>query len=276
MDEESLPLISVVVTGYRRPDLLARTVESLLARISYPRERLELILCDDGSSMQEQAEMMTLPFDDWLLATKNEGLGRNTNKGILRARGSLILHLQDDWLCIGPSDFLPVAVQLLDERPDIAMVRFHPIPDPELVSDTYMTASGHRALLLKARLFERTGQYAYTDNPHLKRRSVHERLGMYRENVPMTTMEIDFCKRVNADSETVIAFIEGYDSFLHLGQDRSFNPTRLKRVRKIALLRNPLTRWPLILVLYLKKRIRLGRRSSHTGKQGKSPSDRSS
>ena len=40
-------LVSVLVISYRRPRLLARTVESFLQTTSYPT--LELMLADDGS-----------------------------------------------------------------------------------------------------------------------------------------------------------------------------------------------------------------------------------
>jgi glycosyltransferase involved in cell wall biosynthesis len=253
MMNASLPLISVVIVGYRRVDLMTRTLRSFLEVSSYPRERLELIACDDGSGSDQQSLIRQLPFDIFLLAATNQGLGRNTNKGLQAARGAYILQLQDDWLCLGPSDFLEAAIELLEERPDVSLVRFHPRACESLPGEEFTTASGRQALIVSSGLYRSSGMYSYSDNPHIKRAAFHRRIGMYRERVPMTVMELDFCARVDRDADTKIAFLEGYCAFEHLGRDRSFNPTQKLRVRKIALLRNPITRWPFILFLRLKR-----------------------
>jgi glycosyltransferase involved in cell wall biosynthesis len=66
-------LISVVFVTYRRLDLLKRTLDSLREWCSYPS--LELILADDGSPRKIQEAMRSLPFDRYLFAKKNEGIG---------------------------------------------------------------------------------------------------------------------------------------------------------------------------------------------------------
>ena len=56
-----LPLISVVVVGYDRFDLLENTITSFLETTTYPRTSLELILCDDGSPVSVQIECERFP-----------------------------------------------------------------------------------------------------------------------------------------------------------------------------------------------------------------------
>lgn len=249
-----LPLITVVVMGYRRSALLTRTIHSLLEVTSYPH--IETILCDDGSPRQEQSEMRHLPFDRFLLAKQNEGLGRNANKGIHAATGQYILHLQDDWLCRGPVDFLEAAVCVLQERKDIGMVRFRPI-SVDAPHERYQTQSGLVARVYESNIFARTGQYAYTDNPHLKTKEFHDALGPYREHVPMTTMELDFSRRVDEQTRFRVAFIDGYDVFEHIGAAHSFNPSARRAALGARLRANPVTRWPF--QLYLRLRHRKGR-----------------
>jgi len=90
------PLISVVIIGYKRIDELKKTHSTFLQNINYPRDRIELILCDDGSPYEMQQEMKKLDFDKFLLSSKNEGMGKNTNKGLIAATGDYIVQLHDD------------------------------------------------------------------------------------------------------------------------------------------------------------------------------------
>lgn len=248
---QELPLITVIIMGYRRPLLLTRTLYSLLEIASYPH--IETILCDDGSPRQDQVQMYRLPFDKFLLAKKNEGLGRNTNKGIQAARGQYILHLQDDWVCRGPTDFMEAGVTVMEERGDIGMVRFRPL-SVDAPHERYQTQSGLSVRVYEPGIYARTGQYAYSDNPHLKTRRFHEVLGFYRERVAMTKMELDFARRVDEQARFRVAYIDGYDVFEHIGAEYSFNPSAKRSVLKARLLKNPLTRWPFQLYLHLRHR----------------------
>ena len=55
------PLVSVLFVTYKRIDLLGEAVHGLLKNTSYPR--LELVIADDGSGPEIQAEIRTLPVD---------------------------------------------------------------------------------------------------------------------------------------------------------------------------------------------------------------------
>lgn len=43
-----------------------------------------------------QQEMKKLDFDKFLLSRKNEGMGKNTNKGLIAVTGDYIVQLHDD------------------------------------------------------------------------------------------------------------------------------------------------------------------------------------
>ena len=120
----SLPLVTTLFITYKRIELLKRTLDAFLSNTNYPREKLELILCDDGSRVVIQDEMKQLKFDKYLFADKNEGMAANVNKGIKAATGEYILQLQDDWICNGPKDYLRLGIKALEENPEIGLIRY--------------------------------------------------------------------------------------------------------------------------------------------------------
>jgi GT2 family glycosyltransferase len=224
-----LPLVSVIVVGYNRFDLLKRTITSFLNTTTYPRKSLELILCDDASPASVQDQMRSLPFDVFLMASQNGGMGYNTNKGIQAATGAYILQLQDDWECSGPPDFIEAALALFQERPDVSFIRLRePFAGPHAL---HTLRSGREAQIYRQRLDWRStaGEYVYSDNPHIKRRTLHDSLGRYLEDKPMNQVEMDFCRRFEKQGSAKAAFINGYLCFTHTGVAASFNPLHTRR-----------------------------------------------
>ena len=155
---------------------------------------------------------------------------------------------------MGLPDFLEASLELFAERPDVGFIRLRePFDGP---FELWNTASGRRAQVYTNRSKWRatTGDYVYTDTPHIKRRCFHEHIGLYREGKPMHVVEMDFCRRFEAQNEIKAAFIEGYRCFEHTGDCHSFNP--LRRHRK---LRGALETWPPTALL-----IRRLRKAKHT------------
>jgi hypothetical protein len=91
------------------------------------------------------------------------------------------------------------------------------------------------------------GEHAYTDWPHIKRRSFVDEIGPYKEGVKMWETELDFSRRVNVQTRYFVADIAGTNVFEHIGADLSFNTgpwkTRMaKRIKKLPL-GNALLEW---------------------------------
>jgi glycosyltransferase involved in cell wall biosynthesis len=235
-----LPLVSVVVITYKRLHTLRKTVESFRANCRY--NNMELIVTDDGSPRSIREAIRQLPFDKFMFAEKNEGLGANTNKGLRTATGRYILQLQDDWECVGPSDFLNEGVLLMEQMPRIGLIQYCDVN--HITSYRTITCARGR----KVKVFENDrSQYPknlhiYSDRPHLKRKSLHERLGFYKEHVPMTECELDFCNRFVSQSEIAAAHIDGYNCFEHIGDTDSFNPSVRRARLKARLDQFPITR----------------------------------
>ena len=222
-----LPLISVIFITYKRIDLLKRTIDSFLENTLYPRERLELILCDDGSPLEIQEEMRKMPFDVFLLAETNQGLGANTNKGIRAAKGEYILQLQDDWILNAPNNYLLLAQKALSLHKDIAMMRFR-LGQPYVFSEYLSIEDYTLKILSNKQVNKELNRFIYSDNPHLKRKNFHDVFGYYLEGVKMTIMEINMCDNFNRQNGGA-ATIDGIeDIFEHIGEDESFRTKTIK------------------------------------------------
>jgi len=238
------PLISIVVVTYKRYDLLADTIESLKAHCNYPR--LEWIVCDDGSPRRVQEKIELLPFDHYLLARENGGIGFNTNKGMKVATGEFILHLQDDWHCDGPEDFLHVAIELMRERDSVSMVQFWREANFDYPSELVVTQSGRRCRIFH----DKTGAGClppfpiYSDRPHLKRRRVLKSIGYYEERKrPGAEIENDYCRRFASCPSEFAAIIDGYGHvFRHTGESQTFMWPQRKENWRRKLKANAVTR----------------------------------
>lgn len=223
--------ISVLFVTYNRIHLLRQSVYSFLATTTYPRAAMELIVCDDGSRCEVQQAIRRLPFDTFLLATQNQGMGANTNKGLRAAKGEFILQMQDDWLCDGRPDFVEAALEAFRERSDIGLIRlWEPCAAP---SDEHVTKSGRSVHIYHGRSFQVCSDFPYSDRPHIKRKAFHETLGLYSETLNMPRTELDFCARVDAQTGLRVAWLDGYSVFENLGAEESTNPA----VRRARLLR---------------------------------------
>lgn len=223
------PLISVIFITYKRIDLLKKTFDSFLKNTDYPREKLELILCDDGSPAHIQAEMKKLKFDKYLCAKKNEGMAANVNKGILAAAGAYILQLQDDWVCKGPKDYLLLGVKALEENPEIGIVRYR-LGIPYLNKKKIFNDGLNELCVLEKNqndkiksVNHRKDTFLYSDNPHLKSKEVHKKIGLYKSYKNIAKTELDFCIRFNNYDLFKVGYINGFEEvFEHIGETESF------------------------------------------------------
>lgn len=91
------PVFSVIVPTHARPAQLAECLESL-ARLDYPRDRMEVIVVDDGSPSPPEA--VTAAFAERLptrlLTQANGGPGSARNHGAAQARGRFLAFTDDD------------------------------------------------------------------------------------------------------------------------------------------------------------------------------------
>ena len=228
-----LPKISVVFVTYNRMVTLRPTLDSFLRHTAYPRDRLELIVADDGSPPSVQSEIRNMPFDMFCLSDRRSGLGGNTNRGLAAATGDFVLQLQDDWWCEGPADYLAKAVGILSARPEIGLLilNAHPLP---LATRAHFGQEGWDVRVFAPGpqvLDDGVERYAYSDWPHLKRQDFIRYLGPYLEGRPMWETEIDFGRRVARQDRYGVAHLASRAVFRHIGEEHSYNWPWKKRVR---------------------------------------------
>jgi GT2 family glycosyltransferase len=87
----------VVLATYNRPDLLLRLL-GCLAQQTLPVEEFEVIVVDDGSAtpVKGQLDPGQYPFALTLLEQPNLGPSAARHNGVLRARGEILVLLDDD------------------------------------------------------------------------------------------------------------------------------------------------------------------------------------
>ncbi len=93
------PSLSVVVPSFNRKELIRKTLEGLFHQ-SCPKSHYEIVVIVDGSRDGTYEMLQSLPTEISLrpIFQENRGAGAALNRGILEARGEIILCLDDDIL----------------------------------------------------------------------------------------------------------------------------------------------------------------------------------
>ncbi|NJK38559.1 MAG: glycosyltransferase [Oscillatoriales cyanobacterium RM2_1_1] len=88
---------SVVIPTYNRPERLVNCLQAL-SQLDYPRDRFEVIVVDDGSSMAltPVIEPFQSDLEIELITQKNAGPASARNTGATRAKGQFIVFTDDD------------------------------------------------------------------------------------------------------------------------------------------------------------------------------------
>ena len=97
---KSYPLVSIVVPAYNEQKNITPTLTSL-TRLNYPRDRLEIIVVNDGStdntkSLVNEFRAKHKSFDIKLINKKNSGKGSALNMGLEMSKGEFFVCLDAD------------------------------------------------------------------------------------------------------------------------------------------------------------------------------------
>ncbi|MEO8726242.1 MAG: glycosyltransferase [Acidobacteriaceae bacterium] len=233
--------VSVVLITYERFELLERTLLTFRQNTNYPN--LEVIITDDGSSAQTLRKIERLAIDKLIVASRSKsGLGANANRGIRAASGDFILHLQDDFDCHGPSDYLDRAIAAFNAHSEVGIVRFCGVN----ADQHRWTEADHDgfSLLQRPSGSVLAAQQLYADLPHLKSRKFVEQVGEYREGCGMEQTEADYVQRFLRQHECEIGFFPDLNGglFEHTGAALSFRTSNLRyrAQERLASLATPL------------------------------------
>ena len=96
-DSPAPPRVTVVVPTYNRRASLARLLASL-ERQTYPRDRFDVVVVDDGSSdgTVDWLRTVTTPFSLRVIEQSHGGPSKARNRGVAEAGGEIVLFLDDD------------------------------------------------------------------------------------------------------------------------------------------------------------------------------------
>ncbi len=116
-EEPVLPSASVVIPTFRRPGPLRRCIEAL-AQLDYPRDRLEVVIVDDGGQDLSASHLSSFGPDlrlSVVTQVPNGGPAKARNLGARRAAGELLAFTDDD--CRPNPSWLRELAAALTQRP---------------------------------------------------------------------------------------------------------------------------------------------------------------
>lgn len=222
------PLVSVLFVTYKRFEHLQRSVTAFRKNTSY--ENLEIIIADDGSGREIQAQIAGLGADHNAFGPRNRGLGANNNAGLKLAKGKYILMIQDDWICLGPSDYLHNAITMLEANPKVGLLNFAGAPhSPDENCPLY---GSPEPCYETPSAFEdgRIEYFLYSDQPHIQTRDALNHVGLYVESRDMEICENDYNIRWRDQTKFATAVFPAYymRTFRNDGVEVSFRTTRFR------------------------------------------------
>lgn len=113
---ESKSFVSIIVSTYNRKDMLKNCLEALFNQ-TYPKDRYEVIVVDDGSTDGTEEAVKSIPKtnNDRLRYFKqpNKGPAAARNLGIKKGVGEIIAFIDDD--CIADKEWLSCIVKCFSE-----------------------------------------------------------------------------------------------------------------------------------------------------------------
>ncbi len=223
------PLVSALFITYKRFHHLERAIHAFREHTDYPN--LEVVITDDGSPAEIQAQIRTLPADVFALLPKNRSLGANNNNGLRHCSGKYVLMIQDDWICQGPPQYLRDAVAVMERNPRVGIINFASTEHPPDLNQP-LHGSPEPCYVTPKPLEERaTEEFLYSDQPHLRSRKVEEVIGYYLEDRDMERCEQDYRNRWKHQRQLLTAVFPGYRGVVFtnpIGPEESFRITRLR------------------------------------------------
>lgn len=111
------PAVSVIIPAYNEQTFLGRCLDSL-ARQSYPADRIEVVVLDNGST--DATPEIARSRGVRLEIDPVSRVGGLRNRGAALATGEVLAFLDAD--CVAPPDWIASAVDALDSDPSLGAV----------------------------------------------------------------------------------------------------------------------------------------------------------
>ena len=187
---DSLPTVSIIVPCWNEERTLKGTVDSLLA-LSYPREKLRIIIVDDGSIDGTAAVAGGYAGNPYIRFFRKENGGKHTavNLGLEHTEGSDLVGCLDADSFVAPDALLNMLPYFSDPgvsavTPFIKVYRAKTIVERVQVVEYVVSGLWRKLLSSLNALYVTPGPFS------LYRRSVFDTLGVYRAAHQTEDMEI--------------------------------------------------------------------------------------
>lgn len=111
------PFFSIIIPTYNRPDQLFRCLQAI-DRLTYPRDRFEVVIVDDGSRTPLERTVGTFSrrMAVKLISQSNSGPGNARNRGAIEAKGDFLAFTDDD--CTPTPGWLDALADAFRDSPD--------------------------------------------------------------------------------------------------------------------------------------------------------------
>lgn len=193
------PSVSMLVPCFNEQRTVGSTIESLLA-LDYPREKLEIVVIDDGSSdntakvAREYAERY--PSAVTFLQKENGGKYTALNLGIERSRGEIIGCLDAD--SFAAKDALMEAVKRFEsDKTVMAITPAMKVHEPKKLLELMQNVEYTFGIFYK-KMFDNLSAINVLPGPFsLYRREVFNKIGLFKHAHNTEDMEIAFRMHAN-------------------------------------------------------------------------------
>lgn len=231
--EAGRPQVSIVILTYNGRGFMDGLLTSLRGQ-SYPRDRMEIIVVDNGS-VDGTADYIKdhFPDIDCLALGQNLGYSAGNNRGYARARHDLIIFLNQDTVC--HRNWVAGLVERMESDVDLAACAANIIPiEPADAATINLSAMAEFLTYCDLSPFG-YGRYhrrkvAYLDTllvsgcAFIIRRNIIVRLGylfdehirMYAEDTDLSLRILNISKRVGAVQNAVVYHLHGPEENLGL------------------------------------------------------------
>lgn len=143
--KKNLPLVSVIVPTFNNGRFIRPALESFF-RQTYPEERREIIVVDDGSTDDTPEIIKKYGQEIIYIRLEHKGIAGARNAGISHARGEIITFLDSDDLW--HEERLQKVVERFIENPRAGMV-YHPVElidsEGNTIKENFYSAFGYEA-----------------------------------------------------------------------------------------------------------------------------------
>ena len=178
--DSQLPTVGIIIPCWNEEKTVSRTLDSLLAA-DYPREKLEVIIVDDGSKDNTWEAVQKYASNPQIRMYQKENGGKYTalNFGIEKATASIIGCLDAD-STIAPDSIKSSVYKFLDDAEVMSVVPAMTIENPQSLIQLIQKVEFESVIYLR-QAFSFLGALFIASGPlSLFRKEVFERTGGYR------------------------------------------------------------------------------------------------